>query len=62
MVISPGIQDQRQGDRIAYVFSYSVFISLEIMFAAFGLRYSNDFKTVPLSYALGVFSVWRFFP
>jgi hypothetical protein len=35
--------------RTAYAFSYRIFIYLEIMFAAFGLRYINDVQAVPLN-------------
>jgi hypothetical protein len=35
--------------RIADAFSYGIFIYLEIMFAAFGFLYVDDFPGVPLN-------------
>jgi hypothetical protein len=49
-------------DRIAYVFPNRIFIHLEIMFAAFGFLYVNDFPAVPLNDYLGLQRVALFFP
>jgi hypothetical protein len=48
--------------RIADVCSHSVFIYLEIMFAAFGFLYVNDFQIVPLDYNPGFQRMALFFP
>jgi hypothetical protein len=48
--------------RIADAFSYGVFIYLEIMFAAFGFLYVNDFLSVPLNDDLGLQRMALFSP
>jgi hypothetical protein len=48
--------------RVTDVFSYGVFIYFEIMFAAFGFLYVDDFLTVPLNYYLGFQRMALFFP
>jgi hypothetical protein len=47
---------------IADPLSYRFFIYLEIMFAAFGFLYVDDFQTVPLDYYLGLQRMALFFP
>ena len=49
-------------NRIAYAFSYGVFIHLEVMFAAFGFLYVKDFQTAPLNYDLRLQRMPFFFP
>jgi hypothetical protein len=47
---------------LVYAFSNRFFIYLEIMFAAFGLRYIKDFQTVPLNDYLALQRAPLFFP